>query len=178
MFVAERVKTIYTYTRLAYEISSFVHFRHGSGCFHWFAPSVPFVTAIADYVIGSPCWIWTLMSYLRVSWYAGPGNHQVTQLWLGSSLTGNTMTSSHGNIFRVAGPLWGESTGHRGVPLTKASDSELWCFLWSAPEQTVEQIIETLVMCVHYDVTLMCDWGPVSKGMMEGNGDTLIKVNT
>ena len=44
------------------------------------------------------------------------------------------MTSSTGNIFRVTGPLWGEFTGHRWIPLTKASDAELWCFLWSAPE--------------------------------------------
>ena len=44
------------------------------------------------------------------------------------------MTSSNGNIFRVTGPLWGEFTGHRWIPLTKASDAELWCFLWSAPE--------------------------------------------
>ena len=29
------------------------------------------------------------------------------------------------------------------VALTKASDTELWCFLWSVPEQTVEQTIET-----------------------------------
>ena len=42
------------------------------------------------------------------------------------------MTSSNGNIVRVTGPLWGESTGW--IPLTKASGAELWCFLWSAPE--------------------------------------------
>ena len=46
----------------------------------------------------------------------------------------------------LAGPLWGESTGHRWIPLTKASDAELWCFLWSAPEQTIEQTIETPVI--------------------------------
>ena len=46
-----------------------------------------------------------------------------------------------GNISRVTGPLWGESTGHRWIPLTKASDAELSCFLWSAPEQTLEQTI-------------------------------------
>ena len=40
-------------------------------------------------------------------------------------------------------PLWGESTGHRWIPLTKASDAELWCFLWSSPARTVEQAIET-----------------------------------
>ena len=43
------------------------------------------------------------------------------------------MTSSNGNIFRVAGPLCGD----RWIPRTKASDAELWCFLRSAPEQRV-----------------------------------------
>ena len=32
------------------------------------------------------------------------------------------------------------------IPLTKASDEELWCFLWHVPEQTVEQTIETPVI--------------------------------
>ena len=56
------------------------------------------------------------------------------------------MTSSNENIFHVTGPLWGESTGYRWIPLTKASDAELWCFLSSAPEQTVGQTIETPVI--------------------------------
>ena len=43
------------------------------------------------------------------------------------------MTSSNGNIFRVNGPLCGEFTGPRRIPRTKASDAELWCFLWSTP---------------------------------------------
>ena len=34
------------------------------------------------------------------------------------------MTSSNGNIFRVTGPLCEEFTGHRWIPLTKASDAE------------------------------------------------------
>ena len=55
------------------------------------------------------------------------------------------MTLSNGNIFRVIGPLWGEFTAHRWIPLTKASDAELWCFLWSGTEQTAEQTIETPV---------------------------------
>ena len=38
------------------------------------------------------------------------------------------MTPSNGNIFRVTGPLCGEFTGHRWIPLTKTSDTELWCF--------------------------------------------------
>ena len=49
-------------------------------------------------------------------------------------------------FFRVTGPLWGESNRHWWIPLTKASDAELWCFIWSEPEQTVEQTIETPVI--------------------------------
>ena len=40
-------------------------------------------------------------------------------------------------------PYMGEFTGHRWIPLIEASDAELWSFLWSAPEQIVEQTIET-----------------------------------
>ena len=36
-------------------------------------------------------------------------------------------------LFPHTGPLCGEFTSHRWIPLTKASDAELWCFLWSAP---------------------------------------------
>ena len=43
------------------------------------------------------------------------------------------MTSSNDNIFRVTGPLCGEFTCHGWIPRAKASDAELWCFLWSAP---------------------------------------------
>ena len=42
------------------------------------------------------------------------------------------MTSSNGTIFRVTGPLCGAFTGQRWIPRTKASDTEFWCFLWSA----------------------------------------------
>ena len=51
------------------------------------------------------------------------------------------------NILHIfTGPLWEEFSGYRLIPLTKASDAELWCFLWSAPEQTVEQTIKTPVI--------------------------------
>ena len=68
-------------------------------------------------------------------------------------------TSSHGNIFCVTGPLWGESTGHRWIPLANASDAELWCFLWSAPEHTVEQTSEDAGDLrrypTHYDINVV-----------------------
>ena len=44
------------------------------------------------------------------------------------------ITSSNGNFFRVTVLLCGEFPGPRLIPRTKASDVELWCFLWSAPE--------------------------------------------
>ena len=49
------------------------------------------------------------------------------------------MASSNWNIFRVAGPLCGEFTSHRSIPLTKASDAGLWYYLSYVSEQTVEQ---------------------------------------
>ena len=48
--------------------------------------------------------------------------------------------------YDVTGPLWGESTSDRWIPLTKASEPELWWFLWSALEQRVEQTIEAPVI--------------------------------
>ena len=54
------------------------------------------------------------------------------------NLIGCMMTSSNGNIFRVTGHLCGEFISYRWIPLTNASDAELWWFLCSAPEQTVE----------------------------------------
>ena len=37
------------------------------------------------------------------------------------------MTSSKvGNFSRATGPLWGDSTGHRWIPLTKARDSDVF----------------------------------------------------
>ena len=76
-----------------------------------------------------------LLSASLVAW-AFKGNESNEHLnpaywWI---LVYNMMTSSNGNIFRVTGPLCGEFTGPRWIPRTKASDAELWCFLWSASE--------------------------------------------
>ena len=52
-----------------------------------------------------------------------------------------------------------EYTFHQWIPLTKASGTELWCFIWSAPEQTVKQTIETLeirdaIALIMYDIAM------------------------
>ena len=60
--------------------------------------------------------------------------------------TRSMMTSAIWNIFRVTGPLWREFTGDRWIRLTKASGAELWCFLLSVPDRTVEWTIETPVI--------------------------------
>ena len=41
--------------------------------------------------------------------------------------------------FRLTGSLRGKFTDHRWIPHTNASDAELWCILWSAPQPAVEQ---------------------------------------
>ena len=54
------------------------------------------------------------------------------------------MTSSNGNIFRVTGPLCGEFTDHRWIPLTKASDAEFGVFF-----------VDLRRHRAHYDAILM-----------------------
>ena len=68
------------------------------------------------------------------------------------------MTPSNRNIFRVTGPLCGEFTGHRWIPLTKASDAELWCFLifaWINAWVNHREAGDSRRHHAHYDVTLM-----------------------
>ena len=68
------------------------------------------------------------------------------------------MTSSNGNIFRVAGPFCGEFIGHRWIPCTKASDAELCCFLWDAyinVSVNNREADDLRRYRAHYDVTVM-----------------------
>ena len=60
--------------------------------------------------------------------------HETTNYTRSNYVNVLMMTSSNGNIFRVTDHLCGEFTGPRWIPCTKASDAELWCFLWSASE--------------------------------------------
>ena len=92
----------------------------------------------------------TLKDMGKIGRYKTPMEHKKARtVWLllvvfcNSRVQSTTMTSSNVNIFRVTGPSWVESTGHWWISLTKASDAELWCFLWSAPEQTIEKTTET-----------------------------------
>ena len=42
-------------------------------------------------------------------------------------------------FFRVTGPMCGKFTGDRWISRTKASDAELWCFLWSTPKKRLNK---------------------------------------
>ena len=76
---------------------------------------------------------------------------KVWALWSPAPCCGNNihmMTSWNRNIFRVTGLLCGEFIDCSPVNSshTKASDAELWCFLWSASEPAAEQTMETPVI--------------------------------
>ena len=64
--------------------------------------------------------------------------HGLVHPILGAVATIAMMTSSNGIIFRITVPVCREFTGHRWIPLTKASDAEFLYFLSARPEQTVE----------------------------------------
>ena len=59
---------------------------------------------------------------------------------------GCMMTSLNGNIFRVTGSLWGESTAYRWIPLTKGCDTDPWFFSLTSAwlnKQSRRQWLET-----------------------------------
>ena len=70
------------------------------------------------------------------NWYFSTGTKSFVPISV------SMMTSSNIDIYRVTGHLCEEFTG----PRKKASDAELWCFLWSVPEWTIEKTIVRLVI--------------------------------
>ena len=85
-----------------------------------------------------------------------------------------TMTPSNGNIFRVTGPLCGEFTGDRWIPLTKASDAELWCFFdlrlnKRLIKQSTPVIWDAIALIITY-LLLVNSFGPSSAGEATPNG--------
>ena len=87
---------------------------------------------VFDYLLCTTLWIPVWIRIWIWSLYLHYGSRWLAKSWVSWSIyISSMMTSSHGNIFRVIGPLLVESIGHRWIPLTKANDAELWCFLWS-----------------------------------------------
>ena len=77
------------------------------------------------------------------------------------------MTSSNGNIFHVTGPLCGEFTGHRWIPLTKASEHGALMFslnwAWINGWVNNGEAGDLRHQRAHYDITVMelCMWSVV-----------------
>ena len=101
-----------------------------------------FVITMVDYwwLIHDDDWWW--WSWMKIGWLVG---------WLVGGMVGWLVDRSIDRSIdwlidcdnklswwrhQTFPPLWGEFNGHRWIPLTKASGAEIWCFLWSAPEQT------------------------------------------
>ena len=89
----------------------------------------------------SGCWYHIIVSSLSLScswsgWWVGwmSDYSLLTWSWLTLFVSLFMMTSSNGNIFCDTGPLWGEFTGHRWIPRTRASDAEFLWFLSSVHE--------------------------------------------
>ena len=106
-------------------LESYEHFRLSNFVLnvYWFTPSLTNNS----------------LEIYRSNWFTYSCIWETTLFW-------NIMTSSNGNISLVPSPLWGESIVDRWIPLAKPSDAELWRFLWSAPEEALEQTIETPVV--------------------------------
>ena len=85
-----------------------------------------------------------------------------------------TMTSSNENIFRVTGPLCWEFTGHRWIPLTKASDAKLRWFPWSPSEKNDRannrEAGDSRRHCAHYDATVMPSASEISQNDIDQTG--------
>ena len=92
--------------------------------------------------------------YCSLGWRTYPENVSVPRL-----KTQNMMMSSNGKIFGVIGRLYGESIRGIHESPVESPHKDQWrgalCFLWFAPEQTVEQTMETPVRRhrAHYYVT-------------------------
>ena len=124
---------------------------HGGRCFQWSSPLAECFALICVVLVSN-----LIILLASAHWWSGyacpPQTHakqyphnrchtNEVSTWHAQNqrLAYIMMTSSNDNIFHVTGPLWRESTVQRWIPLTMASDTELWCFLWSASERLRKQ---------------------------------------
>ena len=65
------------------------------------------------------------------------------------------MASPNGNIFRVTGPLWGESIGDRWIPLQRPVTWTFDFFVWTNSWATGRDTGDLRRHDTHYDVIVM-----------------------
>ena len=107
------------------------NYKHGFGVAMFCCDllQVNFTHFLQGWLTGTEAVMWLSQCQLRVGSPEEYGKMKnMNTLWLPHYGKNNhIMTSSNGIIFRV-GPLCGEFTGHRWIPLTKASDAEALVF--------------------------------------------------
>ena len=78
--------------------------------------------------------MYAMYYYISMTWhftvYSMKYGYGCVVLCFSYSSLSSMLTSSNGNIFRVTGRICGEFTGHRWIPLIKASNAELWSFFF------------------------------------------------
>ena len=100
------------------------------------SPEVFFTLSFCCKVIILYIYIYMLCNVIIFFFHA----NSIGRIW------GDMMMSSNGNIFCITGLCEGNPPVTGRSPLIKASYAERWCFLWSMPEQTLEQTIEMPVI--------------------------------
>ena len=114
---------------------------------HLHVNSPPANTPIKDSVTKAALLIGTIVKtkLLRLLWLPVPGNNgcNPTAVWTIRASLLKYRRIHHDDVIKWKHfpRYWSFVRGihrFRWIPCTKASDAELWCFLWSAREQTVE----------------------------------------
>ena len=111
------------------------------------------------------------LDYLRATQYRADGRRWIWAIVTKSNMRFNAIshTACRGTLswwrhqmekfFRVTGPLCGEFTGHRWIPLTMANDAELWWFFlicaWINGWINNHVAGDLRRRRAHYDVTVM-----------------------
>ena len=114
----------------------------GFGNFYLWIPNIQKNTGLCTLAVAAPVCVWIKKPRMNMSGFYSTN--------LGHALHDDIFTWKH---FPHYWPfVWGIHQSPVNSPPppphthTKASDAELWCFLWSAPEQMVEWTTEMMVI--------------------------------
>ena len=127
-------------------------FPYPSGLLHWHCGNL----TIAPVPAKQPWWIWINTSCEFIMNDCITTTKQSTTkpcaYFLGYTVVSSVLykcvmkTSLNGNISALLALCEENPPVTGGFPSLRAHNSELWCFIWSAPDQTVEETSEALLI--------------------------------
>ena len=88
----------------------------------------------------------SLSSVLLVYWYLVGSARTISSLFNLDDVIKQTFSALLALCAGNSPVTVGGFTGHWWIPLTKASDADLWCFLWFTFEQTIEWTVDKPVI--------------------------------